>query len=96
MSDITITRLTVRPIEGKTRLVGAADISINDAFRITGIRILKRQDGELFVDYPSRQTADGRYVSIAYPVTSEVRTGIEELILAKYRESVEGQEKAEG
>lgn len=93
--DISITRLTVRVIHGKGRLVGAADISLNDAIRITGLRIIERDNGQLYVDYPSRKTTNGRYLSIAYPVDESVRKGIEDVVIGEF-EKTRAEDDAEG
>lgn len=84
-NQIDITRLRVNRIENQGRLVGAANVSINDAFQITGIRIIRdNETGNLYVTYPSRRSAQGRFFSIANPVNEEVRLFLQEAIVNEY------------
>ena len=66
-----------------------ADITIGNAFMIHGFRILESTEG-LFLTMPSKKGMDGKtYKDIAHPISVEMKNELEEIIFAKYRESLE-------
>ena len=71
---------------GKTRAL--ARIVLNDAFQLTGLRIVDGSNG-LFVSYPNDPSYKGDdYRSLFYPLTGELREQVEEAVLAKYNEAL--------
>ncbi len=40
---------------------------------------------------PSRKSADGEYRDIAHPLNSDTRERLQQMILDRYRETVEGE-----
>ena len=49
----------------------------------------------LFIAMPSRKAADGEYRDIAHPINSATRDRIQGIILEKFREVMEAEEKGE-
>ena len=83
-----ITSAKVRKIEQDgSRMKGIASVLLDDSFAVHDIRIIEGDNG-LFIAMPSRKSADGEYRDIAHPINSETRTKIQDLILAKYEETL--------
>ena len=62
---------------------GIASITIEDCFIITGITIVKGQNG-LFISMPNKKLTNGGYKDICYPLNAETRKQITDIILAEY------------
>ena len=84
-----ITSLRVRKIEAPTnRLVAKCTVTFDGMFAVSDIKVLVKDGGEYYMGMPSRKTASGTFKDEAYPVNSEVRTAIEEIIFGAVRYSV--------
>ena len=83
-----ITDVRVRKVEGETRLKAVASITIEESFAVHELRIIEGNEG-LFVAMPSRKTTEGTFRDIAHPINSEMRTQLEQVILAKYEEELQ-------
>lgn len=76
-----------------TKLLAFAELIIQDAFVIKGIRVLKREDpadDEPFVVFPAEKgkgAAADRWYDIAHPVSVEARSAASSLILDKWRQA---------
>ena len=81
---IKVERIT--PLEGESATKAFVDLFILDAFIVKGLRIVQGQDG-LFVSMPREQGRDGKWYDTFYPVSKEMRKGLQELILEEYEES---------
>ncbi len=84
---MNITDVRVRIIKDKGRLKAAATITIDDCFVVKDLRIVEGSDS-LFIGMPSRKTKSGEFTDIAHPINKEVRTIIEEKVLAAYKEEL--------
>ncbi len=67
-------------------------ITIDDEFVVHDIKVIEGEKG-LFIAMPSRKTSDGEYRDIAHPINSETRNEIQDLILNKYQEMLDGAEE---
>lgn len=80
-----ITSVDVRKTEKEgSKMKGIASVLIDDCFVVRDIRIIERDNGELFVAMPSKLKPDGTYKDIAHPINQETRTLFEETILEAY------------
>ena len=70
------------------KLKAYANITIDNTFVVTGLRIVNGEKG-LFVSYPSRRMADGTYKDIAHPLDNTTRRIIEDKVLAAYKAKLE-------
>ena len=84
-------KVTVTPMQNQDGCPKAnASIILNDAFKVTGIRIGISQKGNIFVSMPDYKTGrlddTGKdiYQDIAYPVTRQFRQELYEAILKEY------------
>ena len=80
-----ITDVRIRKVDTEGKMRAVASITIEDEFVVHDIKIIEGEKG-LFIAMPSRKTAEGEYRDIAHPISTETRTRLQELILAKYHE----------
>lgn len=81
-----ITDIRIRKIETEGSLRAIASITFDDEFVIHEIKIIEGANG-LFVAFPSRKTAEGKFVDVAHPIKTEVRAQIQAEILEGYRQA---------
>lgn len=85
-----ITSLRVRKIEAPTnRLIAKCTITFDGMFAVSDIKVLVKEDGDYYMGMPSRKTALGTFKDEAYPVNSEVRGAIENIIFPAVKYSVD-------
>ena len=79
-----ITKVVLKNKEKEdSRMKAIATVTLDEAFVITGIRLIQGDD-KMFIAMPSRKTATGGYRDIAHPINPEVRTMFEEAIFEAY------------
>ncbi len=61
-------------------------ITIDDEFVVHDIKIIEGEKG-MFIAMPSRKASDGEYRDIAHPINTATRERLQNMILAKYRET---------
>lgn len=83
---ITEVRLTKR--DGEDSQVAYGSITFDKDFVVSGIKVMRSKEGNLFVGYPSRKNQNGEYKDICYPMTKALREEIAVEVIAKY-ESME-------
>ena len=71
-----------------SRMKAVASVTFDNSFVVHDIKLIEGQD-KLFTAMPSRKTPDGEYKDIAHPINSEMRTLLEQAILAKYEEELD-------
>ena len=89
--NIIVTDIKIFPFKDKGigRIRALANIILNDAIMISGLRIMKSDDG-LFLAYPVDPFFNSMdYRTIIVPVTREVREYIENEVLKQYHKEVE-------
>ena len=88
--EITSVRVhKVTPREN-SRLRAYAEVTIDDAVAIHGIKVLEGDNG-LYLGMPSAKTKH----DIAHPISKEVRTMFEKVIFDKYEETEDAREEDE-
>lgn len=83
-----ITEVNIKPITGKGKLVAFVDIIIDNALKVTGLKIVNGSNG-LFISMPSTSyEKDGQkeYKDIVYPINKETRKDIIDSILKAYKD----------
>ena len=83
-----ITDVRVFPVN-EEKLKAFVSIIFDGCFVVSDIKIISGTGG-LFVSMPSKRRRDGTYRDVAHPLNSETRRWIEETILARYREALQG------
>ncbi len=82
-----ITDIKVRKINAEGRMKAVVSVTFDDAFVVHDIKVIEGQE-KLFIAMPSRKTPDGEFKDIAHPINAEMRESLQNLILAKYEESL--------
>ena len=81
-----ITKVVLRIKEKEdSRLKAIATVTLDEAFVITGIRLIQGDD-KMFIAMPSRKVSEGVYDDIAHPVNQETRQMFEDAIFKAYDE----------
>lgn len=86
--------VSVRLIEPVNNLVAFANVTINDCFKVRGVKVVDGENG-LFVDMPSAKTSqtnkDGTsiYQDVCYPVTADFRKQLHTAVLDGYDAAIE-------
>ncbi|MEZ4648963.1 MAG: septation regulator SpoVG [Candidatus Eisenbacteria bacterium] len=83
---ITEIRISLRDDE---KLKAFVTITLEGCFVVRGMKIIKGNQG-MFVAMPSRRKPDGTYQDICHPINQATRERIENQILEKYRQELEG------
>ena len=86
-----ITDVRVRRVAKEGKLKAVASITLDEEFVVHDIKVIEGEKG-LFIEMPSKKSADGEYRDIAHPINSGTRENMQNLILAKYEETVELEE----
>ena len=71
--------------EGNRPLKAFADIIVNDALFIKGIKILEGKNG-LFVSMPQEQAKDKKWYDSVRCLTQDARQQVTEIVLSAYKE----------
>ncbi len=76
-----VTSFRLRKIENPTnRLVAKCTLTFDAMLAVSDIKILVKEDGEYYMGMPSRKTATGIFKDEAYPVNSNVRQALENIL----------------
>ena len=84
--NITETRVTILRDANESKLKAFASITIDNEFVISGLKVVRNNDDDLFVAMPSNKGKDGEYYDIAFPLTKELRDEIGDMVINAYRE----------
>jgi stage V sporulation protein G len=87
-----VTEVRIFP-EDRDKLRGYASITLDNCWMIRDLRIIRNESGWLYVGMPDKKQHDGTYREIAFPITTEARTMIEEAVLAEYRKIIGERER---
>lgn len=79
-----ITDIRIKKVSTDSRMKAIVSVTFDNSFVVHDIKIIEGQD-KLFTAMPSRKTPEGEYKDIAHPINSDMRTKLEEEILAKYQ-----------
>ncbi|MDP8299836.1 MAG: SpoVG family protein [Candidatus Tantalella remota] len=75
----------IHRLEGDGALKAFCDLLILDTFLVKGLRVVQGKDG-LFLGMPQEKGRDDKWYETFYPVSREMRTGLQELVLESYNE----------
>ena len=85
-----LTSFRVRKIDAPTnRLIAKCTITFDGMFAVSDIKVLLKEEGDYYMGMPSRKTAAGTFKDEAYPVNSEVRAALENILFAAVKYSVD-------
>lgn len=72
-----------------------ANITLDDAMVIHGLRIMEGKNDHLFVAYPARAKSDGTYEDVVFPITHDLADKIKNCIIGEYENLVEQRDRQE-
>ena len=81
-----ISEVKLKKREGDERFLASGSITFDKEFVISGIKVMRSKEGNLFVAYPSWRNSDGEYKDVCFPMTKDMREDITVAVLAKYEE----------
>ena len=81
-----ITEVRLKKREGDERFLASGSITFEGEFVVSGIKVMKSKEGELFVAFPSWKNSDGQYKDVCFPMNKALREDIHLAVLAKYEE----------
>lgn len=80
-----ITEVRLKKADPTDSCKAYGSITLDGDFVVCGIRVLERKDtGQLFVGFPSKQNGKGEYKDVCFPMTSSLREDINISVLAEY------------
>ena len=91
MESVEITDIRVKKVASEGKMKAIASVTFDNAFVVHDIKIIEGQD-KLFTAMPSRKTPDNEFKDIAHPINAEMRTMLENAIIAKYNEALLSEE----
>lgn len=88
VNKVQVTDIRIRSVEKEGKMKAIVSITIDDEFVVHDIKIIEGEKG-MFIAMPSRKASDGEYRDIAHPINTATRERLQNMILAKYRETQE-------
>ena len=83
-----ITDIRIRVVNKESKMKAIVSVTFDDAFVVHDIKVIEGEKG-LFIAMPSKKTPDGEYRDVAHPINIEMRSNVQNMILAKYEEALE-------
>ncbi len=74
----------IHKLEGEGSTKAFCNLIIMDTFIVKGLRVVAGKEG-LFVSMPREQGRDEKWYDTFYPLTKEMRKGLQELVLEEYK-----------
>ena len=88
VNKVQVTDIRIRSVEKEGKMKAVVSITIDDEFVVHDIKIIEGEKG-MFIAMPSRKASDGEYRDIAHPINTATRERLQNMILAKYRDTQE-------
>lgn len=88
VNKVQVTDIRIRSVEKEGKMKAVVSITIDDEFVVHDIKIIEGEKG-MFIAMPRRKASDGEYRDIAHPINTATRERLQNMILAKYRETQE-------
>lgn len=82
---VEITEVRIYPTEGPGKLRGYANITIDNAYAVHGLRVLEGESG-FWVSMPATRNKQGEFRDTFHPITKEAREVLMDAVLSKYNE----------
>lgn len=76
------------------RLKAFANVTFDNEFVVRGLKVIEGRNG-LFVSMPSRRRSNGTYQDIAHPITTDMRSRLEEEVISAYEAELGGEGERE-
>ena len=80
---VKVERMHMLPGDAPTKAF--CDLLVLDTFLVKGLRVVQGKEG-LFIGMPREKGRDGKWYEMFYPVSTEIRKGLQAMILEDYSE----------
>ena len=80
--EVSSVRINLNNSDSKTKAFG--QIVFDEAFVVSGVRVMESAKGEKFVAFPSREKSNGEYEDIAFPITKEMYQAVTAAVIDEY------------
>ena len=86
-SPVQITNVNIKPINNvsKSDMKGYCDITFNDLFKVTGIKLMAGKEG-LYLKYPVKKSLNDRFYQIFAPGSAVFGAVISDVVIKRYLE----------
>ena len=74
----------IHKLEGDSPTKAFCDLLVLDTLLIKGLRVVSGKEG-LFLSMPQQQGRDGKWYDTVFPVSKELRKGLEKMVIDEYR-----------
>jgi len=71
-------------LEGESKVKAFCDLVFGDLFLVKGFRVVEGEKG-LFVGMPQQQGKQGKWFTVFWPITTELKEYIGEVIMQAYK-----------
>ncbi|MCQ9206569.1 MAG: SpoVG family protein [Omnitrophica bacterium] len=71
-------------LEGESKVKAFCDLVFGDLFLVKGFKVVEGEKG-LFVSMPQQQGKHGKWFNIFWPITTELKEYIGEVVLQAYK-----------
>jgi DNA-binding cell septation regulator SpoVG len=85
---VNITAVRIFPFETREaggRTLAYAEIEIDGALLVRGLRVVESESRGLFVGFPAQRVRRERLIELVVPLTREARRGVREAVIAEYK-----------
>ena len=85
---IDVTEVVIYPFEPgapEPALKAYAEITLNDAVTIKGIKVFVRKNGGMFIGFPALPGKDDTWRDVVVPKTEEVKKKIRDAVVTAYK-----------
>ena len=80
-----ITDIIIRKLLDEKKILAVVSVVFDGEFAVHDMKIIRREDGSLFVAMPYRKTASGKQIDIVHPTSAIMRQQIEEAVISEYK-----------
>lgn len=87
--EITDVRIFRAKVSGKVKAY--ANITLGGEYVVHGFKVMKRDDGTLWVSMPRQRATDGQWRDVFHPVTADAREKLISEVLKAYEELLSGE-----
>lgn len=85
-----ITDVRIRSVEKEnSKMKAIASITIDGEFVVHDIKVIEGDNG-YFIAMPSKKDGNGDFKDVAHPINTATRKYIQDTVIEKYKESIEG------
>jgi len=89
---VEITEVKIFPFEPgdlQKNLKAYAEITLDDALTLKGIKIFEKENGGIFITFPALQSKDKTFHEVVIPKTPEIKKQIRDAVVEVYKKGKE-------